>query len=156
MNSPPAGTTPVVGHVLAWSGTEIRLVAPPSGGGAGLAIGDTPPASPGLFPFWFDTVRGMLMVWYNDGNSIQWIPSATGASGPPGPAGNGTLNGARVPLATDGRAGDFWINTLDWVTYGPKGVDGTWPLGVAMRRGGMALTIAGERVQITGFNVEMS
>jgi hypothetical protein len=36
-------------------------------------VGDTAPASPGNGTLWFDSVRTAMMMYYNDGNSSQWI-----------------------------------------------------------------------------------
>ena len=40
--------------------------------------------------------------------------------------GRGILSGARDPLMTDGRLGDFWINTVSKHLFGPKNA-GEWP-----------------------------
>jgi hypothetical protein len=40
-----------------------------------VSVGATPPASPNLGALWWDTVSGQLYVWYNDGNSTQWVIS---------------------------------------------------------------------------------
>lgn len=41
--------------------------------GAAISIGDVPPlvAKPG--DLWFESVHGQLYVYYNDGNSLQWV-----------------------------------------------------------------------------------
>jgi hypothetical protein len=38
-----------------------------------VQIGATPPASPSVGNFWYDTSTGILSVWINDGSSSQWI-----------------------------------------------------------------------------------
>lgn len=46
------------------------------GGGAGgssAITSATPPPSPGPNQLWYDTVSGRLFLWYNDGNSTQWV-----------------------------------------------------------------------------------
>jgi hypothetical protein len=68
------------------------------GGGAGngngntfLYVSDTAPT--GINPnqsFWYDSNTGMLKVYYNDGNSSQWVDAVLlkpGPSGPQGPSG---------------------------------------------------------------------
>lgn len=37
------------------------------------------------------------------------------------------LSGPRAPLATDGMAGNYWLDTTNHVLYGPKQVDNSWP-----------------------------
>jgi hypothetical protein len=158
---PPEGADLGLGYVLTWDGAKITLKAPTGGSGGGLYIGTAPPTDAARMPFWFDTNAGSLLIGYNDGNSFQWVPTmvpvpgAPGAPGAPGPAGSSTLSGARAPTVDDGRAGDFWIDTAAWAIYGPKAASG-WPAGVPMRRGGMALTLAGERALLSGTALEMS
>lgn len=43
--------------------------------------GTTPPPDPGVKPLWFDSNTGILMVWYDDGTSAQWVSSVAGAGG---------------------------------------------------------------------------
>jgi len=67
------------------------------GAGIAAALGDTPPASPPPLPgtLWFNTSTGKLYVYYNDGNSSQWVqpmsPSVGGA-GLGGGGGSGTVS----------------------------------------------------------------
>ena len=56
-------------------------------------------------------------------------PGATGPAGPAGPAGadgNTVLNGTGAPGVSVGHDGDFYLDTVDDVLYGPK-ASGTWP-----------------------------
>ena len=62
----------------------------PFTGGAQLAVSDTAPVSPGINAMWWNSVLGQMFIWYNDGNSTQWVPA--NPSGPSGPAG-GVLAG---------------------------------------------------------------
>lgn len=80
--TPPEGTTPVQGHRLTWDGTKLVLQPPAAANdGAGLWIAAAPPANFLDFPFWFDTVAGGLYVYYDDGNSAQWVPTWAGIPG---------------------------------------------------------------------------
>jgi hypothetical protein len=36
-------------------------------------ISDTPPASPANGALWYESDSGILFIWYNDGNSSQWV-----------------------------------------------------------------------------------
>lgn len=47
----------------------------PVGGTTALSVGDTPPASPGANALWWNSTSGMLYIWYNDGNTTQWVPA---------------------------------------------------------------------------------
>lgn len=41
--------------------------------GGNVVIGDAPPAQPDVGTLWWDSVGGQLYVWYNDGNTSQWV-----------------------------------------------------------------------------------
>jgi hypothetical protein len=56
----------------------------------------------------------------------QGNPGATGGTGAQGAAGLGILSGARNPQASDGRQGEFWLNTANTSLWGPKGAS-AWP-----------------------------
>lgn len=47
----------------------------PIGGTQALFVGDTPPASPGPNQLWWNSASGQMFLWYNDGNSAQWVPA---------------------------------------------------------------------------------
>ena len=40
---------------------------------ANAAVGDTPPSNATNGAMWWDTESGRLMVWYDDGNTEQWV-----------------------------------------------------------------------------------
>ena len=40
---------------------------------AAVSVGSTPPASPSVGQLWWDDVGGQLYVWYDDGNTQQWV-----------------------------------------------------------------------------------
>jgi hypothetical protein len=63
------------------------------GGGASLTISDTPPGSPAAGAMWWNSVLGTLMVYYNDGNSSQWVPATPTMAGSYLPLAGGTLTG---------------------------------------------------------------
>ena len=42
-------------------------------GSAQVNVGASPPATPGANALWWDSIGGQLYVWYNDGNSTQWV-----------------------------------------------------------------------------------
>lgn len=91
------------------------------------AVTDTLPTTPNVGDLWFNTETAQLLVWYDDGDSTQWVSAVAGVL-PSG--GNATIGGA--PLANQIA---FWNNgtsidgdpDLTWV--GGRIVIGT-PTGV--------------------------
>lgn len=68
----------------------------PIGGGSPVTSSDTAPLTPSEGDLWFDQNDGTLNVYYNDGDSSQWVVT----SGPPG-----------VSIATGGNGDQvFWEN----------------------------------------------
>jgi len=49
--------------------TQISI----SGGGNPLHTGASPPSDPADQPLWWDSTNGKLYVYYNDGDSSQWV-----------------------------------------------------------------------------------
>jgi hypothetical protein len=45
---------------------------------------DTPPANPRFHPLWWNTTIGNLFVYYDDGDTQQWVSAAAGIEGVPG------------------------------------------------------------------------
>ena len=88
-------------------------------------------------------VSGKLYLSLNNGLVIDCgqAQGPQGLSGPPGPPGpngragtdgNSVLHGPGLPLPTDGKQGDFYVDTASLVFYGPKTGAG-WGSGVALR-----------------------
>ena len=50
-----------------------------SGGGGSITISDTPPASPAAGALWWESDTGNEYIYYNDGNSSQWVMISGGA-----------------------------------------------------------------------------
>ena len=67
-------------------------------------------------------------------------PGPPGPNGRPGTDGNSVLHGAGLPLPTDGRQNDLYVDTVDLRFYGPKSGAG-WGSGVALRPEARALTL---------------
>ena len=84
-------TSPINGQLFnAPNGVTYRWQSTPAPGlwlsGSGVAsvsAGTTPPASPAPNALWWNsdaiTGGGQLYVYYNDGNTAQWVPAATGS-----------------------------------------------------------------------------
>jgi len=45
------------------------------GGGASISVGTTPPGSPTAGALWWNSETGVLYLYYNDGNTSQWVPA---------------------------------------------------------------------------------
>jgi hypothetical protein len=88
-----------------------------SAGGAGLHMGDAPPADPAAFPLWWNSANGFLYVFYNDGDSSQWV-SVTGNGGA---SSGGSSTGAGLHMGdappADPAAYPFWWNSTDGLLY---------------------------------------
>ena len=70
----PTASTTVLGGVKV-DGTTVTV----AGGGVisaagAVAVSAIAPSSPVAGSLWFDTNGGQMYVWYNDGNSSQWVP----------------------------------------------------------------------------------
>jgi len=101
----------------------------------GAIVSDTAPASPQVGQMWFESDSGNTYIWYDDGNTQQWVmqnvmptgPTGTGTAaisdGPPTNPVNGTLwyesdTGTLFVYYDDG-------NTRQWVQAG--GITGPAP-----------------------------
>ncbi len=82
-----AGPKPIL---KTWDGVQWLA----SGGGATVETGDIAPVNPVNGDLWFRTDRAELFIWYNDGDSGQWVEVTTGGGG-------------------GGAAGDFVLKTGD-------------------------------------------
>ena len=60
-----------LGTNLSMSGTTLNATG---GSGGGITISPTPPASPTVGQPWFDSTGGQTYVWYDDGDTQQWVP----------------------------------------------------------------------------------
>ena len=93
-NAPIVGQSysPGAGLFYQWDGTAWRMTV--QAGAVLIRTGDTPPLNPLAGELWFESDTGNLYVYYDDGDSAQWvhISGATGVEGPTGltgPAGEG-------------------------------------------------------------------
>ena len=80
------------------------------GGGASVTTSDTAPVSPSDGDLWYDSVGGRLYVYYDDGNTNQWVDAA--------PQGGGNASAAKLEVSntkaevTDtGSNGTFTVTT---------------------------------------------
>lgn len=97
-----SATTPAPGDNTTKIATTAYVQAALAAG-ASISVGDTPPGSPGTNALWWNSVLGTLFLYYNDGNSSQWVPAApSAASAFPGATGGQTFLAADVALNATG------------------------------------------------------
>ncbi len=80
-NSPADGAiySPGAGlPVYTWSASRGAWERTSGGLSAGVYIGDNPPANPVQGQLWWESDSGNTFIYYNDGNSSQWIQFNTG------------------------------------------------------------------------------
>ena len=92
-------------------GTDSLIYVPTPTVPPGTVVSDTAPASPQVGQLWFDSKGGQLYVWYNDGNSSQWV-IAVNAAASLLPASTTVLGGVKVDGTTIQAAADGTISTI--------------------------------------------
>lgn len=74
-------------------------------------IGSAAPSFLGEGSLWWNSDQGTMKIYYNDGNSSQWVDAARGTPGPTGP-----MYGSRLVASTDATSITPNANTTDMVT----------------------------------------
>jgi Domain of unknown function (DUF4082) len=121
----PQGNTGATGAQGPTGATGATGPAGPTGGQI-MYIGDGPPASPVVGQTWWESDTGNAFIYYDDGNTVQWVPQHVGALPPAGSGGGTTiLDGTATPTAGVGSGGNYYIDTDDHIMYGPKQVAAT-------------------------------
>ena len=64
------------------------------GDDASLVSGTNPPGSPSAGDMWWDSDEGDLLVYFNDGNSSQWVSTGSGPTGATGAQGHQGATGS--------------------------------------------------------------
>jgi len=83
-NQGPAGSTGATGPGVAAGGTTGQVLAKTSATDYATAwqtvvtLSDTAPATPLPGALWWDSSIGDLLIYYNDGNTSQWVPASSG------------------------------------------------------------------------------
>ena len=62
-------------------------------GGATVSVSDSAPGSPQANSLWWKSDEGRLYIYYNDGNSSQWVSASPDGSGQYLPLTGGTITG---------------------------------------------------------------
>jgi len=84
----------IAGYVLSTDGSG-NLAWNQPGSGSSVIISNTPPTSPTVGDLWWDSEIGTLFIYYNDGDSSQWVEASPQIL-IEGPAGTFTLSGNLV------------------------------------------------------------
>lgn len=71
--SPTVGQTFVAGNGVTYQWTGTLWI--PIGSTQALYVSDTAPVAPGPNMLWWNSTLGTMFLWYNDGNSTQWVPA---------------------------------------------------------------------------------
>lgn len=98
---------------------------------SGLWVGDAAPADPVKYPQWWNSANGILYVWYNDGNTAQWVVSVPTAAGVPWGSIGGTLSNqtdlqnalnAKEGQLIAGSAAQYYRGDKQWATLNKAAV----------------------------------
>jgi hypothetical protein len=87
--------------------TNVSFTSTGGGGGGGGGSGNANVTVTSSIPtgaranqdFWWDTDTGMLKIYYNDGDTSQWVDAVTRLAGPQGPSGPTSEIGFQFLLA---------------------------------------------------------
>jgi len=100
-----SGGTPnygITGQALVSAGPGLPPVwATPSS----VTVSDAPPPTPNTSDLWWNSTIGTLKIYYNDGNSSQWVDAVATVQGPVGYTGSQGMMGYTGSAAQDGVAG---------------------------------------------------
>ncbi len=92
-------------EVTAQIATAIAALPP------GTSVGATPPANPDQGQLWFKTVDPVgLFIWYNDGDSGQWVQTGGGGGGGSDGAAATHVGDAPPPNPAQGQ---LWFRTIE-------------------------------------------
>jgi hypothetical protein len=86
------GSLGTAGQVLASNGSSVYWTT--TSGGASVTVSATAPGSPTAGDLWWNSNLGSLYVYYNDGDSSQWVVAS-----PTLPAINTTTVGKSIAIA---------------------------------------------------------
>ena len=100
-------------------GTGIVTATQFIGAGIGAILGDTPPSPPTaqIGTLWFNTTTGKLYIYYNDGNSTQWVQPMTPSYSTGGGGGSGTVNSGAAGQLTYYAGAGSTVSGLSNVTW---------------------------------------
>lgn len=86
------------------SGTPTIVQIGGSSSGASVTVSATAPSSPSAGDMWWNSTYGILYIYYNDGNTSQWVVASPGSPGPQGPQGDTGATGSTGATGPTGPA----------------------------------------------------
>jgi outer membrane protein assembly factor BamB len=136
----------VVGDGMAVGGKWIFEPIPGRSYIGRAIIGTQPPANPYPGTLWFDSFGAQLYIYFDDGNSAQWV-AVVNQPGPQGPPGTGDGSGggsitAVIPgvgLTGGGTSGQVFISLAVPVSIANGGTNSTTPVAALAALGGLPL-----------------
>jgi len=102
------------------TGAQGNSITGPTGAPTAVIISATMPTGIGAGQEWWNTSDGKKYIYFNDGDSSQWVEDCYPLIGPTGPTGGGGGGGAiyATGAAPTGAADNsLWFNTVDGVLY---------------------------------------
>ena len=91
------------GQVLTSAGSGAAPTWETAAAGASVTTSDTPPASPSDGDLWYDSVGGRTYVYYDDGDSSQWVDTSPQGSGVSDAISEGDTSAEVIDTGSDGR-----------------------------------------------------
>jgi hypothetical protein len=119
-----------------------------AGAGASISVGATPPVNPTVGALWWDAVGAQMYLWFNDGNSSQWVPTTNQMAGV-SPASTTVLGGVKVDGTSIKAAADGTISTVLIPMGDNRLINGD--MRIDQRNNGASGTVGGYTVDRWGF-----
>jgi len=98
------------GQVLTTDGAGALSFTTVAAGGASVTTSDTAPSTPSDGDLWYDSVGGRMYVYYDDGDTSQWVDSSPQGGG----GGTGTkieVGNTKAEVTDTGSDGTFAVTT---------------------------------------------
>ena len=121
------------GNTFAVNGSTIDISIAGGGGGGGGAnvnISTSTPSSPSSGDLWWDSDDGGMNIYYDDGNTSQWVEVSTGPTGAQGDTGAAGPAGPAGAQGAQGTNGNIGVDGDSFFNYDSVGVNTTRQLGI--------------------------
>jgi microcystin-dependent protein len=114
-------------------------------------IAPAPPVSPFPADFWYSTYNGFLYIFYDDGNTSQWVVTTPGRGGLEGPMGPPGPQGVQGVPGDDGALGPQGPQGVPG-PEGPPGPDAAGDYFLPLYGGTLTGTLYGPLIDATGMS----